>query len=529
MKNRDGKMMDEDGRMNVRSLLFTGLIALSVAAWAPFAWGQTGANPGAKQVDWPATHAGRWGEAFFEAYNADAEDALRGFIKEHYSEEYLKETPIEQELANGPLMLRGVVGRVAVHSASAEGDFKIEAVVKTEKFGWAKFRIELSPEPPHDLIGMGPYATARPPVEATSDKWTPLGDDTEAYHHWKDLRDLLEQGRRDSGAPGMAAAIVHRGKIVDKAVIGVRRFDRPDPVKLADRWHIGSVSKTFTGTMIAKLIEDGALRWDMTIGEVLRDIPMQTEYRSITLEQLLGHRGGVPSVPSSGEFAVGSSVDSGRSPAKARAALVRLVLSEKPDGIGEYVYSNSGYVVAAYMAERVAKRPWEELMGTLVFEPLKLRSTGFGWPATEDHPNQPHGHYDVAPNLRVQELGKYELLDMDAFGPAANLHCSIEDFASYAAFHLRVLNDRDSTLKAEIIPRFWKEGKTDDGERRYGFFGSGGTFMAMIIVYPDSDLAIVAATNYGLPAMSYLKKMRDAIHRRMTGASGASYTDDEPE
>ena len=38
--------------------------------------------------------------------------------------------------------------------------------------------------------------------------------------------------------------------------------------------------------------------------------------------------------------------------------------------------------------------------------------------------------------------------------------------------------------------------------------------MAMIMVYPDSDLAIVAATNYG-PAMSHLEKMRDAIHQRM--------------
>jgi hypothetical protein len=116
----------------------------------------------------------------------------------------------------------------------------------------------------------------------------------------------------------------------------------------------------------------------------------------------------------------------------------------------------------------------------------------------------------------VQEIGKYELFDIDAFGPAGNLHCSIEDFASYAAFHLGVLNDQDSILKAETVPRFWKEGKTDDGERRFGFFGSGGTFMAMIALYPDRDLAIVAATNYGLPAMSYLERMRDAIHQRMT-------------
>ncbi len=499
--------------MGIRWLSMT---ALAVVTWAPFARAQIEANPDAeRRVDWPNTHAGRFGEAFFEAYNADGEDALRRFIKEHYSKEYLKETPIEQELANGPLMLRRVVGRMAVHSASAQGDFTIEAIVHTEKYGWAKFRIELSPEPPHDLVGMGPYATAPPPEDAAPSNGTPVDKEAKAYDNWRDLHDLLEQVRRDCGAPGMAAAIVRRGKITDKAAIGVRRFDRPDSVQLTDRWHIGSVTKTLTGTMIAKLIGNGVLRWDMTVGQVLHDIPMDSEYRSVTLEQLLGHRGGVPSVPSSGEFALGSFVDSGRTPAKARAALVRCVLSEKPDGIGEYVYSNSGYVVAAYMAERVAKRPWEELMRTLVFEPLELRSAGFGWPATEDRSNQPHGHYNVAPNLRVQKIGRFELMDVDAFGPAGNLHCSIEDLASCAAFYLRVLNNRDSTLKAETVPRFWRGGKTGEGERRYGFFGSAGTFMAMIMVYPDSDLAIVAATNFG-PAMSHLERMRDAIRRRIT-------------
>jgi CubicO group peptidase (beta-lactamase class C family) len=116
----------------------------------------------------------------------------------------------------------------------------------------------------------------------------------------------------------------------------------------------------------------------MTVGEVLRDIPMNSEYRSVTLKQFLGHRGGVPSVPGSGEFAVGSPVDSKRTRAEARGALARRMLSEKPTGMGEYVYSNSGYVVAAYVAERAAKRPGEELMRSLIFEPLGLRSAGFG-------------------------------------------------------------------------------------------------------------------------------------------------------
>ena len=492
--------------MKARTLWLIGFTTLTFIAWAPVAWGQTEAHPGVKQVDWPATPAGRCAKAFFEALNTDGEDALRRFVQEHYSEE----TSLEEELASH-LQLRRLAGKLTAHSASADGDFAVNIVARSKLFGWVDFRIELSPEPPHDVTKMAAQPGSPPEAEGPKD-----------YHDWKDLGDLLEQVRRDSGAPGMVAAIVRGGKIVEKAVTGVRRFDRPDRVQIGDRFHIGSVGKTFTGTMIGKLLEGEVLRWDMTIGEVLHDIPMRAEYRSVTLEQLLGHRGGMPGLPTTGEFSDGFPAKSGRSPAEARAALVRQVLTEERVDPGEYSYSNAGYVVAAYMVERTVKRSWEELMRGLVFEPLGLRSTGFGWPATVDRPNQPRGHYGTPPELSVQEIGEHMLGDMDYVGPAGNLHCSIEDLARFAAFHLRVLDGRDSALKPETVPRFWRAGKTDDGKHMYGFYGSGGTFLAMIMLYPEDDLAIVAATNYGLPAMPFLKKMRDAIHRRMTPPADAS-------
>ncbi|MBN1272745.1 MAG: beta-lactamase family protein [Candidatus Aminicenantes bacterium] len=426
----------------------------------------------------------------------------------------MKDTPVEKELDSGPLMLRQVVGKMTVHSDHAEGEFVIDAIVKTEKFGWVKFKIELSPEPPHDLTGMGPYAQTSAPSDVALDKIEQTPEESDSYDDWKDLHDLIEQVRQECGAPGMAAAIVRGEKIVDKGATGLRRFDKPNRVQISDLWHIGSVTKTFTGTMIGKLLDKEVLQWDMTIGEVLPDIPMNPQYQKITLEQLLGHRAGVPSMPSSGEFVSDFSRDSVRTPAQARAALVQKILGEKPSGVGEYIYSNAGYVVAGFMTERAMKQSWEGLMRSQVFEPLDLKSAGFGWPAASDRRDQPYGHYGAAPELRVQEIGKYELFDIDAFGPAANIHCSIEDLARFAAFYLHVLDGQEDSLKPETVPRFWREGKTEEGKRLYGFFGSGGTFIAMIAVYPDDNLAVVAAVNIGLPAMESFKKMRDAIYHR---------------
>jgi len=411
--------------------------------------------------------------------------------------------------------------KLGVRSVIAEGDFIVRVIVPAKPHGWAEFRIELSPKPPHDITNLRIGPTSEPAAETRTAK---------DYTEWQNLRDLVEQVRRDAGAPAIVAAVVRGGQIVEKAASGVRRLDRSDRVQIGDRFHLGSVAKSFTATMIGKLVEDGVLRWDMTIDQALDNIPMRSEYRSVTLEQLLQHRGGVPAMVSSGEFAEG--FKSGRPPAQARAALVRQVLTEKPFKPGEYSYSNAGYVVAGYMAERATRRSWEELMRSLVFEPLELRSAGFRWPATEDRPNQPFGHVGTPPSFNVQDCGE-DLSGEDYYGPAGSVHCSIEDLARYAAFHLQGLHGIDGVLKAETVRRLhtpapgehymggWVVNKEDEGERRDGHEGTAGTFFAMVQLYPNEDLAVVATANIGSPVAPYLRKMRDAIHRRMKDKSHA--------
>jgi CubicO group peptidase (beta-lactamase class C family) len=504
-----------DKKMKLRYLIFIYLLTLTPILYIQPIKAQAIEDSERKRTEWPNTRAACFAKAFFKAYNTDGDDALRQFVKEHHSEDYLKENLLEDELAHH-LMLKKIAGKLTVHSASAEGDFTIEVIAHSKLFGgWMKFQIELSPESPHDPTKFMGGPTDPPEAENVQD-----------YSDWNDFRGLLEMVHRDSGTPGIAASIVQSGNIVEKAVTGVRRIDRKNRIQINDRFHLGSVGKTFTGTMIGKLLDEEVLRWEMTIGEVLSDIPMKGEYRNVTLEQLLGHRGGVPSVPAEGEFADGFPAMLKRSSVEARAALVRQVLTEEQVNSGEYIYSNAGYVVAAYMVEREMKRSWEELMRTLVFKPLGLQTVGFGWPATENRPHQPLGHNGAPPELSVQEIGElpkigdYVLGDLDYIGPAGNLHCSIEDLARFATFLLRVLDGRDSSLKAETVPRFWRVGKTDEGEGRYCFFGSGGTFFAMIALYPESDLAVVAAANSGLHAWPFMEKLRDAVYQRMKKSPG---------
>jgi CubicO group peptidase (beta-lactamase class C family) len=507
-----------------------GVTLLAVVALVCGTRAQTDTNCGNEEVAWPDTQAGRWAKAYVEAYNTPGKHSLRRFVKEYFSEVYLRKNPVEKVVSDH-FQTRGMLNELDVHSVRADGDFVVSVIVPAKPYGWAEFRVELSPEPPHDSTNLRIGPAPEPAAKTRTAK---------DYTEWQNLRDLVEQVRHDAGAPAIAAAVVRGGKIVEKAASGVRRFDQADRVQIGDRFHLGSVTKSITATMIGKLVEDGVLRWHTTVGEALRDVSMRAEYRSVTLEQLLQHRGGIRAMCSTGEFAEGASALSQRSPAEARAALVRQVLTEEPFKMGDYAYSNAGYVVAAYMAERVAKRSWEELMGSLVFEPLELRSTGFGWPATLDRPNQPLGHYGTPPDLTAQEIGEGRTGD-DYYGPAGSVHCSIEDLARFAAFHLQGVHGRDGALKAVTVRRLhtpakgghymggWGIRESEEGKRRHGHEGTGGTFFAEITLYPDSDLAIVAATNCGPSVEPFLERMKEAIVRRMTLGSGATCTDDGTE
>jgi len=488
--------------MKLGSLFFLGLTALVIFAGSQTARAQDAPNRENQQAEWPDTLAARWAKDYFAAYN-DGKNSLRCFIEEHYSATYLRQTPVDDELSNH-LLVRTVTGPLTVHSVSADSEYSVVAIANSKNLGWVKFRIRLAAAAPHDLTELGPFATASPPAaKAAKD-----------YVDWKDLRDLMEKVRCDAQLPGLAVAVVGKGKTVEKTAIGVRRLDRPDPIRIDDRFHLGSVTKLITAVMIGKLIESDALRWDSTIGVILESCPMKEHYRTITLEQLLQHRAGVPNLPTMGEFADGLPVVAGRSPAKARTALVRQVLLQDPVNMNEYAYSNAGYVVAGYMAERAVKKTWEDLVARLVFEPLELQSAGFGWPAGKDCPDQPMGHFGAPPDLELQETGAYTLGDMDYIGPAGNVNCSIGDLARFAAFLLQVLRGDRSDLEAGTVRRFWNSSDIENGDPSFGFFGSGGSFFAMIAVYPESDLAIVAATNCGLHAWPFFEKMRDAIHER---------------
>ena len=110
------------------------------------------------------------------------------------------------------------------------------------------------------------------------------------------VEQTLAKARDQHKLPGVAALVQINGRIEAEAALGLRANGHPEPVTKNDRWHIGSDTKAFTSTLIARLVEQGKLRFEDTLAQAFPQLAssMSATYRSVTITQLLSHTSGLP-------------------------------------------------------------------------------------------------------------------------------------------------------------------------------------------------------------------------------------------
>ncbi len=79
------------------------------------------------------------------------------------------------------------------------------------------------------------------------------------------LEQTLAAVREKDHLPAVAALVQIDGKLAAEAALGVRALGHSESVTTSDRWHIGSDTKAFTATLIARLVEQGIMRFDDTL------------------------------------------------------------------------------------------------------------------------------------------------------------------------------------------------------------------------------------------------------------------------
>jgi CubicO group peptidase (beta-lactamase class C family) len=326
----------------------------------------------------------------------------------------------------------------------------------------------------------------------------------------RDVTAVLAPIRAKYDLPAMAGAIVTGAGLEAIGADGVRERGKPDRVTVEDRWHLGSCTKSMTATLCAMLVEEKKLSFDTTVGQVFGDVKdMDPAWKDVTLRQLLTNHAGAPADLSADGLWDRLRAHTG-TPTEARRLLVEGVLKHPPDPKPgtKFVYSNAGFSIAGAMAETVTKTPWEALIAKRLFEPLGMKSAGFGAPGTKDAIDQPRGHREsgkpVAPGREAD--------NPVAIAPAGLVHCTIGDWAKYVQLHL-VGEKKDGArlLKPETFVTLhtpvadesnyamgWIVGQRPwAGGRVLTHNGSNTMWYCVTWIAPEKDFAVLVTCNEG--------------------------------
>lgn len=332
-----------------------------------------------------------------------------------------------------------------------------------------------------------------------------------------DLQKFLEQtlatARDKDHLPAVAALVSINGKIEAEAALGVRALGHPDPVTTNDRWHIGSDTKAFTATLIARLVEQGVMRFEDTLAASLPALAkdMTPAYRTVTVAQLLTHTAGLPPLTDDKDLPPFlAAIATAKDVKGQRAAIARTYLTQpqasKPK---EFEYSNLGYIIAGAIAEARTGKTWEDLVREQIFAPLGIKNAGFGVPATAGKTDQPWGHTEVAGKLVALDPANPDGDNPAALGPAGTVNIALRDWLLFAQDHLDGVHGRSKLLKAATYRKLhtpvtekyafgWGSKLGPDGvPLLLTHSGSNGFWLADVRIMPKHDMIFLTVINAG--------------------------------
>ena len=169
------------------------------------------------------------------------------------------------------------------------------------------------------------------------------------------------------GVPSASLAVVQGGKLVYTRAYGRAHID-PDKAATPEmRYSIGSISKQFTAAAILILQEEGKLKLDDPVGKYVSGL---TRGNDVTIREILSHTSGYQDY-----WPEDYLIKPMEQPTTAQEILDRW--AKKPldfDPGTQWQYSNTNYVIAGLIVEKVSGQKLMDFLEEKVFHPLGMRS-----------------------------------------------------------------------------------------------------------------------------------------------------------
>ncbi len=165
-----------------------------------------------------------------------------------------------------------------------------------------------------------------------------------------------------------AILIARGGRVLLAKGFGMANYELDVPNTPRTKFHIASISKTFTAAAVMILEERGALKVQDPLSKYLPDYP---NGEKMTIHHLLVHTSGIPNVNNFPEYEQWSRFP--QTPASLIGFFKNRPLNFEPGA--RYEYSNSNYNVLAFIVEKASGRSYGDFLRESIFDPLGMKDT----------------------------------------------------------------------------------------------------------------------------------------------------------
>ncbi len=327
--------------------------------------------------------------------------------------------------------------------------------------------------------------------------------------HWQERLSALVE---EHGVVGASLA-VGLGDQTAVAASGVLNLRTAAPATPDSVFQIGSITKTWTATLVMQLVDEGLLDLDTPVRTYLPDFRLADEdlAAAVTPRHLLAHTSGI-----AGDFLP----DTGRGEDCLHEYVAMLGQLPASHPLGATMsYCNAGFIVLGRLVEVLRGATWDEVVRTRLVQPLGLTAAGtlpeeaLLWGAAVGHLAPPGAaHPVVAPQWGLARSA----------GPAGAVHAQARDLLTFARLHLaggvapdgtRLLSESSALAmreqQARVADRWTLGGGVGlawmlmdlDGVQAFGHDGSTIGQSAYLRAVPGAgerpDVTVVLLTNGG--------------------------------
>ena len=301
--------------------------------------------------------------------------------------------------------------------------------------------------------------------------------------------------------PGIALGIYHKGREWT-AGFGVTSVENPLPVTPDTLFQVGSISKTFTGTLLMMLAEQGKVYLDSPVYNYITDFTLSDESvaKKVTIRNLLTHTGGWV-----GDYFN----DFGPGPEALDKMVKDIARLPQIQPLGKiWSYNNTGFNIASRVIEVVTNKTYEQALQDMLLDPLGLDMT-YLYPSDILFTHRfVVGHYTEKKKVKVSRPW--------AIGRAGNgvggVVSTVKDLLKYARFHMsdgksvsgkRII--KHQSLEAMRKPQVSQGPRGDmgitwfiryvDDLTAYAHGGATHGQQAYFFFIPEKDFALAILTN----------------------------------